>query len=454
MNVDRILRWRCSFRLAKVLVVFLGSNDNCCHVAAEDWPRWRGPRGDGTWHAPPLPQRWPAEQLPIEWRQPIGGGYAGVVAVGDRVWVFDRQPTDETKDQAGTSAITAAVLTGERERILCFAATDGRPIWTHEYAVRYGQLDYGNGPRAAPTIHDGRLYALGALGHAVCLDASSGSVIWSRDFFATERQPNEPLAKDILPEWGLAASPVVVGDLVIFHPACKPGGCFVALDRASGKEIWRSGDDPAGYATPIVIERGGRRELVAWTPEHVLGLAIDSGRILWSVPYKVTYGVSIATPIYVDGIAVVSGYWEGTKAVRLGDAPADVKLLWEENRYLRGLMSQPLVRDGLVFSLDKTNGLTCFELATGRVLWNDGNRMTPRGRNPQATMVWTGDGDRVLVLNSDGELILARFTREGYVEQSRAKLIGPTWAHPAYAGNRVFARDDQELVCAELPAAQ
>ncbi|MBX9791683.1 MAG: PQQ-like beta-propeller repeat protein [Pirellulales bacterium] len=466
-------------------------------AAAEDWPRWRGPRGDGTWHAPPLPERWTAEQLPIQWRQPIGGGYAGVVAVDDRVWVFDRQPAEE-KEQANaaessfktgdeptsgatasssSSAVSNLALLGkpavapkpgfgtasaavdaapnsDRERILCFNATDGRPLWTHEYPVRYGQLDYGNGPRAAPTIHDGRLYAMGALGHAVCLDAASGSVIWSRDFFAAERTPDEPLAREVLPEWGLAASPVIAGNLVIFHPGCKPGGCFVALDRNSGKEKWRAGDDPAGYATPIVIQRGGRRELVAWTPEQVLGLAVDTGKILWSVPYKVTYGVSIATPIYVDGIALVSGYWEGTKAIKLGDAPDDAKLLWEENRYLRGLMSQPLARDGLVYSLDKTNGLSCFELTTGRVLWNDGNRMTPRGRNPQATMIWTGDGDRVLVLNSDGELILARFTREGYVEQSRAKLIGPTWAHPAYASSRVFARDDQELVCAELPAAR
>ncbi|MGE0536092.1 MAG: PQQ-binding-like beta-propeller repeat protein [Pirellulales bacterium] len=416
----------------------------CTHVSAEDWPRWRGPHGDGSWHAPALPERWPSAQLPIKWRQSIGGGYAGVVAVGPRVYVYDRRTAEQ--DGAGSSA------PGERERILCFAAADGRPLWTYEYSVRYGQLDYGNGPRAAPTVHDGRIYTLGALGHACCLDAQSGSVIWTHDFFAAERRPDEPLPKELLPEWGLAASPVVDRELVIFHPGSKPGGCFVALDRRTGKEVWRSGDDPAGYATPIVIERGGRREVVAWTPEHVLGLAVDSGRILWSVPYKVTYGVSIATPICVDNMVFVSGYWEGSKAIKLGTAPADAQLLWEENRYLRGLMSQPLVREGLVYSLDKTNGLTCFELATGRVLWNDGNRMTPRGRNPQATMVWTGNGDRVLVLNADGELILARFTREGYVEQSRAKLIGPTWAHPAYAGNRAFARDDQELVCAELPA--
>jgi outer membrane protein assembly factor BamB len=149
----------------------------------------------------------------------------------------------------------------------------------------------------------------------------------------------------------------------------------------------------------------------------------------------------------------VSGYWEGSKAIRLGERPEQAELIWEDNRYLRGIMSPPIERDGLVYSLDKQHGLTCFELATGKKLWDDGNRLTPRGRNPQANLVWLGDSDRVVALNSEGELILARLTRDGYQEQSRTKIIGPTWAHPAFAGDRVYARNDQELVAIELPLA-
>jgi hypothetical protein len=117
-------------------------------------------------------------------------------------------------------------------------------------------------------------------------------------------------------------------------------------------------------------------------------------------------------------------------------------------------MSQPLCRDGYVYLLTKNRGLVCFEMATGKILWDDNNKMTPRGRNPQATLVWLNDNDRAIVLNSNGELLLVRLNPKGYEEQSRTKIIGETWSHPAYAGNKVYARSDSELVCVELPAAR
>jgi hypothetical protein len=116
-------------------------------------------------------------------------------------------------------------------------------------------------------------------------------------------------------------------------------------------------------------------------------------------------------------------------------------------------MSQPLYRDGFAYLLDKRHGLTCFELSAGKKLWDDDNRLTPKGRNPQATLVWLNDGDLALALNSDGELILADLNPAGYQELARAGIIGPTWAHPAYAGNCVYARSDSEIVCVVLPQA-
>ena len=187
-----------------------------------------------------------------------------------------------------------------------------------------------------------------------------------------------------------------------------------------------------------------------WTPSHIRGLEAATGKPLWQVPYKVSEGVSIATPIFHDNIAVVCGYWEGSKAVQLGAAPGEAKLLWEE-RLRRGLMSQPLFRNGNAFLLDRRDGVVCFELKTGKKLWTDGNRLTQRGRDPQASFVWTGHEDQVLALNSEGELVLCRFGEDGYFEQARAKIIDPTWAHPAFAGNKVFARSDSKIVCVELP---
>ncbi|MES1212980.1 MAG: PQQ-binding-like beta-propeller repeat protein [Singulisphaera sp.] len=410
--------------LLLILVMALSGAHVATSARGEDWPRWRGPHGDGTWRAPALPDAWPADGLKTVWRQPIGGGYAGVSVTDGRVLVMDRQQQP-----------------AEVERVLAFDAATGKLLWTREYPVAYGKLDYGNGPRAAPTIHDGHVYTLGAVGHVLCLDLATGRQIWAHDCVA------EMHAK--IPDWGLAASPVVWRDLVICHVGV-PGGSLVAFDRQSGKEMWRASSDPAGYATPIIVQRPYGPQLVAWTPENVLGIALDTGKVDWQIPYKVTYGVSIATPIARGDLVFVTGYWEGSKTIRLGQGPADAELLWEDAKQLRGLMSQPLERDGYVYSLDKQLGVTCFELASGKKLWDDGNRLTPRGRNPQVTMVWLGDSDRTISLNSEGELVLARFTPDGYQEQSRTKIIGPTWAHPAYAGRHVFARDDAELVCVEL----
>lgn len=401
-------------------------------AAAEDWPRWRGPRGDGTWRAPELPATWPIGGPKRIWRQPLGAGYSGIVVSQGCVVTMDRpKPSQKSHNPDG------------HERIVCFDSETGRQLWAHQYAAHYGDLDYGSGPRAAPTIHEGRVYALGAVGMFSCLEADTGKQLYQVDF--------GPQRKGRVSDWwGYAASPVVVGNLVIVHVGAEPNGCIVAFDAGTGREVWRSLTDPAGYATPILVKSPSGPMLVVWTPENVHGVDPATGKRLWSVPYKVTYGVSIATPIYFDRMVFVTGYWEGSKAIRLGESASDARLLWEENRFLRGLMAPPLVRDGYGYSLDKQFGLTCFELASGKKIWDDGNRMTPGGRNPQATFVWTGAGDRILALNSEGELILARLNPSGYDEQSRTKIMGPTWANPAFAGNCLFVRDDQEIVCVEL----
>ncbi|HLJ09824.1 MAG TPA: PQQ-binding-like beta-propeller repeat protein, partial [Planctomycetaceae bacterium] len=285
----------------------------------EDWPRWGGPRGDGSWQGPKLPAVWSQDKLPVAWRQPIGGGFGGVSVSDGRAFVMDRQHEPR-----------------EVERVLCFDAASGKPIWSHEYPVTYGKLDYGNGPRVTPTVFGGRVYTLGAVGHVRCLDAISGDCCWEKDCVA------EFGAK--LPTWGLAASPVVWEDRVIVH-AGAANGSLMAFDRTDGKEIWRSSSDPAGYATPIIVESASGPQLIAWTPEHVLGIDPRSGKINWSVAYEVQLGVSIATPIFHQDTVFVSGYWAGSKAIRLGKTAGDARLVWEENRYLRGLMAQPLCRD-------------------------------------------------------------------------------------------------------------
>ncbi|MBI5828409.1 MAG: PQQ-like beta-propeller repeat protein [Chloroflexi bacterium] len=409
----------------QTIVVVIAMCATLHSASAEDWPRWRGPRGDGTWNAPKLPAKWPEGGLRQLWKQPVGGGDAGVTVADGRVYTMDLQ-----KEPA------------EVERALCFDAASGKPLWTHTYAVAYGGLQHANGPRAAPTVSDGRVYTLGALGHLFCLDAATGKLIWSKDM-VREHGARRPM-------WGFAASPLVFENLVIVHTGAEPDGCYIAFDRKTGKQIWRSVADRCGYCTPIIINHNSQPQLIGWTPENIRGLDPRDGKPLWAVPYKVTYGVSIASPVFQEGIVLVCGYWEGSKAVRLGKTATDAALLWEENQYLRGEMSQPLYRDGHVYLLDKSNGLTCFKLATGEKVWDDGHRTTPKGHDPQASLVWLNNGDRAIILNAEGYLILARLNPAGYDEQSRTKIIGKTWAHPAFAGRCVFARDGRELVCVSL----
>ena len=421
--------------VARLLALTLVSSPAAL-APAEDWPRWRGPRGDGTWNAPQVPEKWPEEGPPVVWQAPIGPGYSGISVANGRVYTMDRLKDSQV------------------ERIVCFDEKDGKLQWEHRYAADYKGLDYDKGPRCTPTVHEGRVYTLGAVGHVLCLDAASGKVAWSKDLVKDHK------AK--LAMWGFASSPVIDSKLVIIHAGIQPSGCYVAYDRLTGNEIWRGGDDEHGYGTPIVIEHAGMRQLIGWTPKHVVSLDITSGKLLWKYPYDVTYGVSIATPIFHDGTVLVCGYWHGSKAIKLGSKPNEAELLWEENRYTRGLMDQPLYKDGYVYLLEKQHGTVAFELAKGEKLWTDENKLHPRDRNPQVSMVWLNDTNpkrqreskpgsgRAICLNAQGELILIQLSPAGLIEDSRVKIVGQTWAHPAYAGNCCFARDDERLVCVRI----
>ena len=119
-----------------------------------------------------------------------------------------------------------------------------------------------------------------------------------------------------------------------------------------------------------------------------MGLPIGGGEQYWSIPYEVKYGVSIAKPIFEEGILLVSGFWNGTRAIEI-QQNRQGKLLWSEEEKLRGLMSQPLYSNGICYLLDRSYGLTAFELKTGIILWRDNHNLTAKDRNPQATLVWT-----------------------------------------------------------------
>jgi outer membrane protein assembly factor BamB len=409
-------------------------------LQADDWPQWRGPTRDGVWRETGLIDHFDSAQLPLRWRAPIGSGYSGPTVAGSRVFVTDR------------------VLEPKQiERVHAFDWKTGKPLWTFEYECPYS-IGYPAGPRAAVSIDEGRAFALGATGRLHALNAASGAVLWEKD-----------LEKEYgirMPIWGIAASPLVHGDLLIVQIGGKDKACLVAFDKKTGQERWRALDDDASYSAPIIIEQNGEPVLACLTGQHVAGLVPDTGRVLWQYPFPPTRMViGIATPVVDENRLFVTSFYDGSLMLRLLPDRFEVEKLWSQRgsdekhtEALHSIISTPLAFDGYLYGVDSYGELRCLDEKTGRRIW-ESQEATPRSR--WSTIHMVRNGGNVWMFNERGELIIAQLTPEGYHEQSRAKLLAPTqeqlrqrggvcWSHPAFANRHVFARNDRELVCADL----
>ncbi len=394
-------------------------------LSAADWPQWRGPDRAGIWSDVRLPQRLSEERIERLWSVPVGGGYSGIAVVGDRVYTMER-PGKKTP----------------KERVICLSRKTGARLWAHEYEALFGDMDQGHGPRATPTVQGARVYTLGATGVVNCLEADSGEVVWSLD-------SEETLTAE-RPTWGHSASPLIVGDLLVLLIGARPNGTLTAVEKASGKERWRALGDRVGYSSPISIDVEGRRQIVVWTPDLAHGLDPRTGEVFWTVPFETSnYDVSIISPVFHDGLLFLSGYWDGARTFKINDLIDGKKPepVWR-HRKPSCLMSTPLFRDGFLYILDRSEGLLCVDWKNGETRWSDDHRLTPKERNPQASLVWAGE--RAVALNARGELVLAKLSPAGYEEHGRVKIIDDTWAHPAFAGQEVLARDHQRLVSVRI----
>jgi len=411
---------------------------------ADDWPQWRGPNRDGVWRETGIIEKFDSPQLPIQWRREIGPGYSGPTVAKGRVYITDRQ-----------------VEPKQVERVHCFDAATGQPVWSHTYDCPYVGISYMAGPRAAVTIDDGRAYSLGTMDNLFCFDAATGDILWQKDLKA---QYNAKI-----PGWGMAAAPLVDGDRLIVN-AGGEHACLVALNKTTGEEIWKALDDPAQYSAPILIQQAGKPVLVIWTAAAVVGLNPATGAEYWREEMKPAHNVAIgiATPVFDGQRLFVSSFYDGSLMLRLKADEAGqptAARLWrkvgpdeQRTQSLHCMIGTPILDDDYVYGVDSYGQLRCLDANTGERIWED-QQAVPKARWSTIHMVRLQN--RLVMFNERGELLFGRISPQGFEEISRSKLIEPTtdqldqrggvcWSHPAFANRHVYARNDRELVSASL----
>jgi WD40 repeat protein len=352
----------------------------------------------------------------------------------------------------GRVFVTDHQVNSKVERVLCFDEATGKPLWVHSYPCDYQDMEYGNGPRASPTAHDGKVYTLGTRGDLFCLDAVRGEVLWKKN-----------LAKDFngrIPRYGASAAPLVAGDLLIVCAGGQPDASVVALDRNTGQQRWKALKDRPAYSAPLVITAGGCRQLIVWTADSVTGLEPATGKVFWQVPWKATFDEAqvVASPVlYKDHLLCLSAWNRGSKMLKLDPEKPAASVVWETRSKPTTTITTPLFQDDRHFySIDSDGSLCCLDATSGEEVWATREPTSERFGHAHLTP----NGDRVFLFNHKGQLILAKLTPKGYQELGRCLLVEPTagyrpagaltWAHPAYANQCVFARNDRELVCASL----
>ena len=427
---------------------------------AEDWPQWRGVGRDAVWNDTGVVARFPSDGLRVTWRAPVRGGFAGPAVAGGRVFVLDYQEMPSSRTMDG------------HERLLALDEETGALLWEQEWPAAYRNIHYkfANGPRAVPTVDGGRVYVLGAAGMLSCFDTESGALVWRVDTVADYDAT--------VPVYGVSQAPVVNGDHLIAVVGGNPDAKVVAFDKVTGNEAWRALENTSetGYSAPIVIDAGGVRQLILWHATAITSLNPETGDVYWNQDFTIGGGMAIATPVRSGRYLVVSQFFNGSMMLGLNpDRPA-ARVLWqgrnrgelpEQTDTLHSIISTPIVVGDYLYGVGSYGELRGIDATNGERLWQS-DRMNAQDR--WATAYFVRNGDRYFVMNDSGELIIARFTPEGYEEIDRTSLQTPTlrtqggasgrwndravlWSHPAFANRHVVVRNDEEVVRLSLDAA-
>lgn len=433
------------------------------HALADTWPQWLGPNHDGVWRESGIVNKFPTNGPPVRWKVPVNKGYCGPAVVGDRLYMMDRLPGAPYVRKPGDKTIPAAA---GNERVLCLNAATGEKVWEYTYDCPY-RIGYPAGPRATPVVAGGRVFTLGAMGDLLCLDEKEGKVIWEHHLLKDYELADPPT-------WGYAAAPLLEGQKLV----CMVGGtntAVVAFDKDTGKELWRALTTyEIGYAPPSIQEIAGKRQLLIWHPEALVGLELETGKTLWTQKYPAAGKpqrpeVTIATPRVQDSRIFVSSFYHGSLLVEVTNTPFGAQVAWDrhstnESHFESGIhtvMCTPIWKGGYIYGVCGKGELRCLDALTGDRVWESDAAMGGKlGYFGNAFLV--EHEDSVFIWNDQGELILGKLSPKGFEEISKAKLLETIentrgrevqWCHPAFANRCAYVHNGKELICVSLEAA-
>jgi outer membrane protein assembly factor BamB len=389
--------------------LLLGAN----WASAQDWPQWRGANRDDKVSGFKVPATWP-QQFTQKWKVTVGGGVDSTPAlVGDKLYVFARQGSDET--------------------ILCLDAATGKELWKNNYAcpaVTGPSAAIHSGPRSSPAVANGKVVTLGVTGIVSCFDAASGKLLWRKDDYPGQ-----------YPQYYTGMSPIIVGGMAVVLVGGPNNGGMVAYDLTSGDPKWKWTDDGAAYGSPILMTVEGTKQLVAITNKLVVGVAAADGKLLWQIPYPFSgMAYNAATPIIDGQTVVIAGQNRGTKAFRIEKQGTTfaVKDLWA-NAQLGVQFNTPVLKDGFLYGLSDRGNFFCINAKTGETAWTD----TVRRANFGAIL---DVGPVLLGLTQNGTLSVFQPSDKAYTEIASIKVADTqTYAHPVLSGNRIFVRDQDSV---------
>jgi outer membrane protein assembly factor BamB len=378
-----------------------------------DSPRFLGADGLNWQPADALAPDWTSAAPKELWRRSLGLGWSGFIVTGDLAI---------TQEQRGEDELTVA-----------YRLTTGEPVWQYAEKARFEESMGGIGPRATPTAHEGKVYALGATGILTCLDGPTGKLIWRRDTLAEAGHQNLM--------WATSSSPLIVGDKVIITLGKGPQ-TLAAYTAATGEPAWRSGPDNGGYSSPVLVTVDGKPQILSLFANSAGAYDPATGAELWSWTegFKPA-AANVANPIFLapDRVLVALGY--GVGATLLKTAPGTApEILWQSPK-MSPKFTNLVVRGTHAWGLDEGR-LSCLDLTTGDQVW----RGTKFGHGQIL-----GAGPHLIIQSERGEVVIAEAspTEEKILTRFPA-LTSKTWNQPCLAGRHLLVRNDREAICFEL----